>query len=96
MENAKQDKKSVDFVLSAVKNPKEKQNPHVLCEVTNAATSRAASLGIVLDGKQVALDHDGSIHTIKTMVAKKKESVGRSQLRPMTWRFWVFCLMPQN
>lgn len=57
--------KAVKFVEAALQNKAVKQRPHILGGIEAIAADRANKIGIPLDGKTLALDHDGVIHTIK-------------------------------
>ena len=54
-----------DFVASAIATPRERQLPLPLDLVSRAAADRSAAIGVVTEGKRIALDHDGVIHAIR-------------------------------
>lgn len=53
------------FALNTVKYPREKQPSLRLTDVSESAVEKANALGIALDGKVLALDHDGVRHAFK-------------------------------
>lgn len=82
MKSAKTNIESVKFVTSALETPQAKQKPRVLSAVSGQAVERAASLDIDLSGKQLALDHDGVIHTIKKHGGLSELSRGQAPITP--------------
>lgn len=56
---------SADFARRALAVPKVKQPARMLGPVSADAVQRAQAFELVLTGKQIALDHDGVIHTLR-------------------------------
>ena len=56
---------AISFVVTAMANPREKQQPLVLVAISEDLIGRGKAVGVDLNGKSVALDHDGVIHTMR-------------------------------
>lgn len=72
---------AMDFVNRAMSAPKVKQKVHVLGSVSTGAVARAQAVGVSLEGKSLALDHDGVLHTLNQH--GKQSEVARGQI-PVT------------
>jgi len=72
---------AIDFVSRAMSAPKVKQTVHVLGSVSSGAVARAQAVGVSLEGKSLALDHDGVLHTLRQH--GKPSEVARGQI-PVT------------
>lgn len=72
----------VNFVETALRDKRAKQKPLVLEPVSDLAIAQAVSIGVNLREKQLALDHDGVIHTIKQHGGKKERLRGQEPVTP--------------